>query len=67
MDIDSIIMALYLIGHNRPGRFATFEPLGPGGDSYVAMYSMPDPEVLDRMVNDTVHYFRAREDAVRAL
>lgn len=67
MDIDSIIMALYLLGHNRPGRFATCEPLGPGGDSYLAMYSMPDPARLDKMVNDTIGYFRAREEAVLAL
>ena len=30
MDLDTIIMALYLIGYNREGRFVTPEPLGPG-------------------------------------
>lgn len=67
MDIDSIIMALYLLGHNQPGRFATCEPLGPGGDSYVAMYATPDSGRLDKMVEDTISYFRAREEAVLAL
>ncbi len=28
MDLDTIIMALYLIGYNREGRFVTPEPLG---------------------------------------
>lgn len=67
MDIDTIIMALYLVGQNAPGRYTTFEPLGPGGDSYVAMYSMPDPAMLDELIGSTVSYFREREDVVRAL
>jgi len=42
MDIDAIIMALYLIGYTEGLRFATPEPLGPGGDPYPAMFGKPD-------------------------
>jgi len=64
MDLDTIIRALYLIGHNSAGRFVTPEPLGPGGAPYPARYGKPAPEFLDALVNDTVTYFREREDAV---
>jgi len=64
MDIDTIIMALYLIGYNEGERYVTPEPLGPGGDPYPAMYGKPDPSQLDYLVNQTVSYFRQREDAV---
>jgi len=67
MDLDTIIMALYLIGHNANGRFVTPEPLGPGGAPYPAMNEYPEPEILDRLVHDTVTTWREREDAVRAL
>lgn len=66
MDLDSILMALYLIGHNQQGRYVTAEPLGPGAGPYVARTAMPDPGVLDRLVGDTFTYFREREEAVRA-
>jgi sugar phosphate isomerase/epimerase len=61
LDLDAIIMALYLIGYNEDGRYCTPEPLGPGGDPYPAMYGKPEPETLDRMVEQTIHYFRERE------
>jgi D-psicose/D-tagatose/L-ribulose 3-epimerase len=61
MDLDTIIMALYVIGHNVPGRFVTPEPLGPGGDPYPAMYGRPDQPALDHLVLQTVSYFRERE------
>lgn len=67
LDIDAIIMALYLIGYNGPGRFATPEPLGPGGDPYPAMYGNPEPELLDRLVMQSVSYFREREDCLRSI
>jgi len=39
MDLDTIIMALYIIGYNNDDCcFLTPEPLGPGGDPYPAMY-----------------------------
>jgi D-psicose/D-tagatose/L-ribulose 3-epimerase len=61
LDLDTIIMALYLIGYNTDGRYVTPEPLGPGGDPYPAMYGKPDKKQLDDMVSQTAHYFRERE------
>ncbi len=61
MDIDAIIMALYTIDYANGLRFATPEPLGPGGDPYPAMHGRPDPKQLDRLVGQTVRYWRARE------
>ena len=65
MDIDTLIMALYLIGYNRPGCYVTPEPLGPGGDPYPAMNGLPDTALLDHLVTQTATYFRQREAAVR--
>ena len=64
LDIDTVIMALYLIGYNEGERYVTPEPLGPGGDPYPAMYGKPDPTRLDELVNKTVDYFRRREAAL---
>ena len=61
LDLDTIIMALYLIGYNKPGRYVTPEPLGPGGDPYPAMYGKPDMAALDQLVLSTASYFRERE------
>jgi D-psicose/D-tagatose/L-ribulose 3-epimerase len=62
MDLDAIIMALYLIGHNTEGRYVTPEPLGPGGDPYPAMHGKPEPRSLDRLVRQSISYFREREE-----
>jgi len=67
LDVDTMIMALYCIGYNRPGCFVTPEPLGPGGDPYPAMNGNPDPVLLDHLVGQTARYFREREEAVWAL
>jgi sugar phosphate isomerase/epimerase len=67
MDIDTLIMCLYLIRFNTEGKFVTPEPLGPGGAPYPAMYGKPDKASLDRLVNDTVRYFREREAYVLQL
>jgi sugar phosphate isomerase/epimerase len=61
MDLDAIIMALYLIGFNTKGHYVTPEPLGPGGDPYPAMHGKPDKKLLDEMVRQTATYFRERE------
>ena len=61
LDLDTIIMALYIIGYNREGCFVTPEPLGPGGDPYPAMFGQPDSAVLDALVSKTCRYFRERE------
>ena len=64
LDLDTLIMALYVIGYNRAGCYATPEPLGPGGDPYPAMYGKPDPAALDRLVKQSATYFREREEAL---
>ena len=64
LDVDTIIRALYLIGYNTEDKYVTFEPLGPGGDPYPAMYGSPDPAMLDELVSQSVNYFRSREEAV---
>lgn len=66
LDLDTIIRALYLAGHNGEGRFVTPEPLGPGGDPYPAMYGRSDPALLDQLVMQTATYFREREEEVRS-
>ena len=67
LDVDTIIRALYLIGYNTEDKYVTFEPLGPGGDPYPAMYGNPDPAMLDELVSQSVNYFRSREEAVLEL
>lgn len=64
MDIDTIIRALYLIGYNNESCFVTPEPLGPGGDPYPAQNAKTDTAILDKLVFDSVSYFRAREEAL---
>ena len=67
MDLDTIIMALYLIGFNSKGHYVTPEPLGPGGDPYPAMHGKPDKRQLDHMVKQTASYFRKREEEIVAM
>ena len=67
MNLDAMIMALYLIGYNAPGRYVTPEPLGPGAGPYATRTSIPDPAQLDKLVMGSVSYFREREDYVRSL
>jgi sugar phosphate isomerase/epimerase len=62
MDLDTIIMALYLIGYNDGDKFITPEPLGPGGAPYPAMYGKPDKAQLDRLVMQSARYIREREE-----
>ncbi|MDR1189012.1 MAG: sugar phosphate isomerase/epimerase [Bifidobacteriaceae bacterium] len=66
LDVDTLIKALYVIGHNSPGRYVTPEPLGPGAGPYPAMHSLQDPKALDDLVFGTVPYWREREEAVLA-
>jgi len=65
LDLDTIIMALYLIGFNNDKCFATPEPLGPGGDPYPAMFGKPNQPVLDRLVRITAQTWNEREEMVR--
>lgn len=64
MDLDTLMMALYVIGYNRPGCYCTPEPLGPGGDPYPAMYGRPNAELLDKLVQKSARYFRERESVL---
>lgn len=66
LDTATIIRALYVIGHNQPGRYVSFEPLGPGGDPYPAMYGHPDKARLDALVMNSISYFRECEEMVLA-
>ena len=65
LDVDAILMTLYLIDYTEGLRFATPEPLGPGGDPYPAMFGKPDPALLDKLVADTVSYWRERESQIK--
>ena len=64
LDVATIIRALYIIGYNGPGHYVTFEPLGPGGDPYPAMYGKPDKAKLDALVMNSIQYFRDCEETV---
>jgi D-psicose/D-tagatose/L-ribulose 3-epimerase len=64
LDTATIIRALYVIGHNQPGRYVSFEPLGPSGDPYPAMYGRPDKAKLDALVMNSILYFRECEELV---
>ncbi|NLL47275.1 MAG: sugar phosphate isomerase/epimerase [Firmicutes bacterium] len=66
MDVDDVIRALYLIGHNQPGRFVTGEALGIGGNPYELMSRQSEPELFDQIVKQTIGYFRQREKLVVA-
>lgn len=68
LDIDTIIMALYLLDYNNDDScFVTPEPLGPGGDPYPMQNSKTDPAILDKLVFDSVNYFRQREEFVLSM
>ena len=68
LDLDTIIMALYLMGYNTwESTWVTPEPLGAGADPYPMANSRVDPAILDRMVFDSYRCFREREAAVLAL
>jgi len=66
LDVDAILMALYVIDYTDGLRFATPEPLGPGGDPYPAMFGKPDSRLLDKLVCDTVRYWRERESQIKS-
>lgn len=67
MDLDAILMALYVLDYTEGLRFATPEPLGPGGDPYPAMFGKPDPDLLDKLVGDTARHWREREQQIKLL
>jgi D-psicose/D-tagatose/L-ribulose 3-epimerase len=65
MNIDAIIMSLYLIDYHKGERFVTPEPLGPGGNPYPAMFGKPDEMLLDELVRQSAMYWRQREAEVK--
>lgn len=67
LDIDTLIMALYLIGYNNEWCYCTPEPLGPGGDPYPAMYGRTPAAKLDALVSTTARTWNEREEFVRGL
>lgn len=64
LDLDLVLMALYVIGYNNDNCFCTPEPLGPGGDPYPQMYGRPDSKVLDNLVEQTASTFYEREEEI---
>jgi sugar phosphate isomerase/epimerase len=62
MDIDTIIMALYLLGYNCPGKYVTLEPLLSNVNLYQANYGKLEKSALDRLVLQSSSYFREREE-----
>ena len=64
LDLDTILMALYLTGYNNPDCFCSPEPLGGGSDPYAQMHGYPDKEMLDQMVGQTASYFYDREKEI---
>ena len=64
LDLDLVLMALYVTGYNNDKCFCSAEPLGPGGDPYPQMFGSPEPEVLDKLVGQTARYFYEREEAI---
>jgi D-psicose/D-tagatose/L-ribulose 3-epimerase len=67
LNIDVFIMSLYVIGYNERRAFCSAEPLGPGADPYQQMNGKNDPDMLDKLVKDTVAYFRKREEILLSI
>jgi D-psicose/D-tagatose/L-ribulose 3-epimerase len=56
IDLDLILMSLYLVGYNNEKCFCSAEPLGPGGDPYPQMFGNPSPEILAIFMNEKMKY-----------
>ena len=64
LDVDTLLMALYLTGFNDPNCFCSPEPLGGGSDPYAQMHGYPDKAMLDQLVVQTASYFYEREETI---
>lgn len=64
LDLDIVIMALYVAGYNNDRCFCSPEPLGTGANPYDQMFGSPDPAMLDELVRQTASYFYTREREV---
>ncbi|MGD1975804.1 MAG: sugar phosphate isomerase/epimerase family protein [Desulfobacterales bacterium] len=61
LDLDMVIMALYVIGYNNQNYFCTLEPLAGGANPYNMFYGQPDINAVDALVSGTAAYFFERE------
>ncbi len=64
LDLDIVVMALYVIGYNNESCFCTLEPLGGGANPYDMLYGQPDIEAVDQLVKGSAEYFFGRENEV---
>jgi len=64
LDLDLVLMSLYVVGYDQGSCFCTPEPLGPGGDPYPQMWGSPDPDMLERLVAQTASCFYEREQEI---
>jgi len=64
--LDIVEMALYVVGYNRGPNYCSAEPLGPGGNPFVAMYGPPNTRILDNLVEVTASTFVEREREILA-
>jgi D-psicose/D-tagatose/L-ribulose 3-epimerase len=64
LNLDIVIMALYLIGYNEKNGFCTAEPLQQNADPYIQRNGRSDPKILDELVNKMATYFYKREDEI---
>lgn len=63
LDVDTVIMALYLIGQNEEGRFVSGEiNPAPEMQPLVAISSVHEKKKLDQIARDNLAYFREREE-----
>jgi len=61
LDLDIVLMSLYLVSYHTADSYCTPEPLGPGGDPYPQMWGNPDPAMLDVLVAQTAATFYERD------
>lgn len=64
LDLDIVLMALYIIGFNNDYCFCSPEPLGTGANPYDQMYGKPDEAMLDELVRQTASCFYEREEEI---
>ena len=65
LNLDLVLMSLYLVGYNQRESFVTAEPLRVGADPYAAVYEKPNPGAMDELVQATFHYFIIREKKIK--
>ena len=66
MDVCTIIRALYLIGHNREGRFVSFRTAGTRRRSLPGDVWQAEQAQTDALVSTSIQYFIECEEIVRS-